>query len=216
MLLRPAFARRGLTLVELLVALVISLLIAGVVFSTYRMVSVVASGQQARRQGSHAAAAALEQLRLDLFTAFLPAGDAACALTLQKPADEQGSSALSFCLVQRPAAPADPAFAEIWSIGYSLAGERGLIRSSRPAVGPASIQPAATNQLMGKATAFRVQLFDGISWREQWPAEEEQGKPQRARIELAAGDSRWEAEFLIPAGLVITSSIQRSAQPAGT
>ncbi len=201
-------ARAAFTLVELLVAIVVAVLLIAVVFSTYRTASLVAGGQKKRADETQSAAAALEQLELDLMRAFIPAGDNDCRIALTQNLER---AHISFCMMQPSETDADLRWAQVQRVGYGVTDGR-LLKTARPLSGPGSLDGPRTNQLAEGVEKFSIALFDGVEWQTRWPGVSTNEKPKAARLEIGTTDHKsWSTEIWIPAGTVFTSSIQRAA-----
>jgi len=209
-------SQSGVTLIELLLALVIATLVVALVFSIYRTTSNAVRGQQQRAQGAPAAAQALEQLRIDLTSSIFPADDDSCIFSV---ATTNGSSSLSFCSLQVLEGEADPKWSQAIKVEYRVEGGSQLVRIVSALLGPGSVDGAATNLLLGDLDTFRAEAYDGTDWLDTWPGETSQKEPQphALRVEIASarfkGKTTWQSEFFIPAGLVVTSSMVRGSQP---
>ena len=208
-------SRSGVTLIELLLALVIATLVVALVFSIYRTTSHAVRGQRQRAQGAPAAAQALEVLRADLTSSIFPADDDNCIFSVSAT---NGSSALSFCALQLLEGEADPKWSRAISVEYRIEGGSQLVRVVRALLGPGSVDGATTNLLVNDLDTFRVEAYDGADWLDTWPGDTstKQPQPRAIRAEIASarfkGKTSWQSEFFIPAGLVVTSSMVRGSQ----
>jgi type II secretory pathway pseudopilin PulG len=208
----PACDRRGFTLVELLLSILIAVLVVSLLGSIFMTSARTAAGQEERRHEAPAALELLERVRDDLARAILPAEDDACGLVL---AEDPWS--LSFCTLRPSPTDTDFRWAVIWRVEYRMepdeAGGARLVSVEHPAVGPASAAPA-TNVLIAGIDRFDLALYDGATWNATWPPESGRGRPLAARVELVAsrfkGQQEWQAEILIPAGMVVTSRVTRA------
>ena len=202
-----------MTLVELLVAIVIVALLAGVVYSTFRTVSIVSGGQRQRAEETHAAAAALDQLQNDLMRMFVPGQDAACALVLTQNLEQ---AVIAFCMLEPKPDEADLRWARLRRLNYRVKDGQ-LQRVARGVTGPESVAGIETGRLVEAVAAFRVSIYDGADWFERCPTANTNARPRAARLEIGTKDQKsWKTEIWIPAGTVFTSSIQRTATTAPT
>lgn len=206
--------RSGVTLIELLLALVIATLVVALAFSIHRTTSRAVQGQQARAQGAPAASRALEQLRGDLAASIFPADDDACLFSV---GTTNGAATLSFCSLQLPEDEADPKWSRAMRVEYRVEAGTQLARVVTALLGPGSIDGAATNVLVGDLDTFRVEAYDGTDWLDVWPGETSQSepRPRAVRVEIASarfkGKTSWQSEFFIPCSLVVTSSLVRGS-----
>lgn len=215
---RPS--RSGMTLIEILLATAIAALVVALVFSVYHTVSATLRGQQERRQGPDAAAAAVGRAAHDLECAFAGANDPACAFTLV-PADESdtGGSEISLCSAVAEEGERDTRWFALERVAYRLqgapSGPRELVRESAALAGPGAYAPPVTNVLAGRVEQFLVRVYDGEEWKEAWPPESGTRFPRAARIELVCGQGTgtraFQTSVVIPAGNPITSRVERVA-----
>lgn len=217
------FARRarGMTLVELLIAMAIAVVLVIIAATLYRTTAQALSGQQARARGPHAANQALAALRDDLAGTILPAEDAACPFVVE-PLPESGSE-LAFCTLRAGPVEGSVVWAVPRRMTYRLAAAGGstsaLVRVSVPLTGPGSQDPPETNVLVKEASRFVVSVFDGTDWRRTWPPGEPGASPRprlvRAELQVPDGpEGGYTTEMFVPAGNSITSTLLRTSTPA--
>jgi prepilin-type N-terminal cleavage/methylation domain-containing protein len=209
--------RRGFTLVELLVALVIATLIAIAIVALYGVATRTVTDQQARARGPHAASAALDTLADDLARAILNASVSNEFFVLepdpQRRSDEPSAS-LAFCALN-PAEGGDPEWTGTRRVTYRLVGDGGAdsawVRIQQPLSGPGSLDGAETNLLVPGVSIFRVELHDGAEWRSNWVGKAgDTARPRAARVVIGAPSwPEQSAELWIPAGHSVTSRLIR-------
>lgn len=203
----------GFTLVELLLSIVIAVLVVVLLSSIFSTASRTVAGQAQREQGAPAAMTTIERLRDDLARAILPDQDGGCLLVLK---DDPLSFA--FCTLRPSPTDGDLRWSGIWHVEFrtepDVEGALRLVCVEHPSVGPGSAE-TTTNIVIGGIDRFGVELFDGADWYTTWPPGEEPAKPKAARVQLVAGrfkgQQEWTSEILIPAGMVVTSSVLRAA-----
>lgn len=210
-------ARGGMTLVELLLAIVIAVLVVALVFSTYRTVHAVAAGQQQRIETRRVPADALQQLQADLLRAF-DAGRPETRMALTQRLDQ---AAVSFCLVEPLPGETDLRWSRAVRVEWAVDGADGrleLRRSVQPLAGPGSLGPATTNTVAGDIARFALQVHDGTNWASRWPPGASNVLPRLARLELLARgvptNEAWQLDVWIPAGNAFTSSLRRTGAAA--
>lgn len=203
---RAGFTDRGMTLVEVLLALGIAVLLAGLVFSIYRAVLVTVRVQSERRSLRFPAAAALDLLRRDLERSLAPIGAANAFFILGPGINEATEKRLCFA-----SADAGDSFAlsvyDVFLIQYLLqpgsdAGDYSLVRERRPLCGE-SEDPEWPDreELVRNVSDFRIELFDGSQWTNSWGLLRDGGVPLAARASLTIGDdATFGMHTLIPAG----------------
>ena len=207
--------RSGMTLIELILAIAIAALVITLVFSVYRTVSVTLQGQDERRRGADAAADAIQRIARDIACTFAPKSDAACAFSLEKGS----ASRLSFCTAVVPEGETDLRWSEVHRVSYGLGtGSEDaavLFREHQPLAGPGAFAPPVTNRLANNVESFRVSVYDGSEWNDEWSSGAA-ACPLAARIELTArygsGTKTFQTEILIPVGNSVTSTVQRTTR----
>ena len=210
--------RPGFTLIELILAIAIASLVVTLVFSTYHTVTVILQGQEDRRRGADKVADAVRQLERDLACTFAPKSDAACGFELQK-GTTPAAARLSFCTAVMPANETDLRWFElhrvVYGIGADAANSPVLFRADQPLAGPGAFAPPVTNTLAVGVESFRVSVYDGAAWNEEWSSAGS-GCPRAARIELTtkygSGSKNFQTEVLIPVGNPVTSRVIRAVQ----
>lgn len=218
--------RRGLTLIEVVVALAIASVIFSAVFLLYRTTAATALRQHEREAVAFAPAAAFAALRddvralipsrfatnnrLELATTLLPSGDPASRLVFaawQLDPTNRGSLWNEALRVE-------------WSIHGAGTPTAALARVASGLTGPAG-RFDATNVLLERVASFQVLLHDGSNWMAKWPPADGTARllePQSVRISLGmrtdGGATNWSTDYWIPTGLVVTSSTLRSSAVA--
>jgi prepilin-type N-terminal cleavage/methylation domain-containing protein len=225
--LRRRRARRGFTLIEVLLTLAITVLVVALLYSTYHTVSTISRQQQQRQSGRSARLDVMETLARDLGCAVPPDVDPGCAFTLAPDPDVPGGTAeLSFCAMIRPPADNDLRWSEIEWVRYLARPEEDrdgyqLWRVGRSTSGRVDPSLTVTQQVARKLSRFEVRLFDGADWQEKWPAKESaQGTPgsapaaARLRIQTADSQQPIETEIYIAIGHETKSPLLRQGGPA--
>jgi type II secretory pathway component PulJ len=207
-----------MTLIELILAIAIASLVITLVFSVYRTVSVTMQGQDERRRGADAVADAVQRIARDIACTFAPKSDAACKFILGKGASTPAASQLSFCTAVMPDGETELRWVQLHRVTYRVGtGSKdtaGLLRESQPLAGPGAFAPPVTNALANDVESFRVSVYDGSEWKDEWSGDA--ACPRAARIELTArhgsGTKTFQTEVLIPAGNSVTSTVVRAIQ----
>jgi len=186
-------------------------------YAIYATAMRVKEDQRARRVGPHQIVEILHLLSDDFGRAWLPADDEAGAFVLEEPAVGGAMPMVSFTtLVPDPHDP-DLRWADAVAVRYqtSRAGSGyELLRVSQPLAGPGAAQEPVTNRL-ARVEAFAVEVFDGTDWQRAYRSEDTESLPSAVRLTLALGDARsgspaMVTEVLIPSGLKISGSLQRT------
>jgi len=212
-------SRSGMTLIELILAIAIASLVITLVFSVYRTVSVTMQGQDERRRGADAVADAVRQIARDLACTFAPKSDNTCKFTLEKEASAPEAARLSFCTALLPAGETDLRWCELHRVTYRVGAdsksETALFRENQPLAGPGAFAPPVTNVLASDVESFRVSVYDGAEWNDEWSSVDA-ACPRAARIELTvrhgSGTKTFQTEVLIPVGNPVTTTVVRAIQ----
>jgi len=199
----------GWTLIELLLSVGIALLIVALLTSVYHTVLSASQGQAARR-GQEEARQALSYLSRDLQTAFHPEGDITCQLSLTNRDHPNKGFRLSFCTAIPNEREIDLRWFNLIGVHYETATDEigtRLLRVTTPLVGPGSLMPPVTNELVHQVRKASVSLFDGEDWIDVWPASEPPKMPKAARLVLSVGNGirpmEWTTEIFLPSGTMV-------------
>lgn len=211
---------RGWTLIEALVAVALTAVLAAVVFSTWLTVHRVMQGRSSRGARASAAAVALRRMAADLECACEPAEGT--AFELQTGPAETPPLALHFFSFVAPDRDAGPRAPEVREVRYEAlrGGEREMrvIRIDRPSAGPRSDSAGETNVLIERATALTIMVSDGTNWMPEWPPKGGGPFPAAVRASLAwtgaAGPATARVEAVIHAGVPVKSRLERRIAPA--
>ena len=203
---------RGMTLIELLIAVSVSALVTVVVLSVYGAVN---ASRTLQRSGRFVAAyRALDAIRRDLACAIQPGADGVAALRLE---NHEGSldgrrpiSSLDICAtVLNPDDPIQNAglMRAQYSVKQNPATDTGGILARISSGIPDGKPPATstTNLLLRNVTEFRVTVFDGQTWTNRWESRPARPLPKAANVTLSwstGSTSETASAFVpIPAGL---------------
>lgn len=215
-----------MTLLEVLVALAIASVVFGAVFLVYRTAAATAIRQRDNERSTFAPGATFAALQRDIGQLVPDGIDEQCVLKLvaQNDATAERLSELSFCCWQPDAAVREGMWATAetvaWRVEKPGTRDARLARTSAAATGPGRTV-VTTNYFLPGIAQFHLQLHDGTAWLDTWPPEQEAGekavRPRTLRIALAlrdgAGTTNWTTDCIVPIGLVITSRLERLAQP---
>jgi type II secretion system protein J len=213
--------RKGFTVIEVLIVVLIIGVIASIVLVLYQTVNGVRTTQSGIARGSAALNHAYAVLSKDLTCTFNSEQEGT-AFELQAPADEErGSSSLRFCASLRNAAEREFRWAVVHRIRYAIDGtgsEPALVRVAEPLHGPGSLGGGAeTNELLRPVSRFFLEVYDGKDWSSDWDSVARKGLPMAARITIGAFSSgnatQKVSKVYIPAGNAIKSSLQRVHLP---
>jgi len=205
--------RAGMTLIEILVALSISVLVLFAAVTVYRTIIGSLQHQQNSRQAP--AYCALDQLRQDLSQcAQVPATNHPAFLLESQTTgtNEPQISSLSFSIGSLPSPEADFSSLEVTQVRYNFfpneSGEEGiLIRETMCLWGSNALAPAVSNSLLEHVTAFEVSALSSTGWTNNWASSNRGLLPRAARVRLdwrseSASDTAC-MEVFIPAGNLV-------------
>jgi type II secretory pathway component PulJ len=211
-----------MTLIEVLLAISISVLVITLVFSVYHTTSAVLGGQEERRKGPRAAMDVLYRISEDLQRG-VPQWSADIGtfmLDIDDAMDEPKPSRLSYCT----GVPVDERDKEWFTTQHHtlrLKREAGevprLERIQYPMVGPREEGTIQTNVVLFGVENFQVTVYDGSNWKSEWMAQGDKPRwPQSARIQVTmtekAGGKTYQTEVFLPVGMVVTSDVERILQ----
>lgn len=210
-----------MTLIELILAMAIASLVITLVFSVYHTVSLTMQGQDERRRGADAVADAVRQIAHDLACTFAPKSDETCTFTLEKDTSPLAAARLSFCATVMPDTETDLRWFELHHVAYRVGADSknalALFRENQSLAGPGAFAPPITNVLASDVESFRVSVYNGSEWNDEWSSADA-ACPRAARIELTArvgsGTKSFQTEVLIPVGNPVTSTVSRASVPA--
>ena len=218
-------SQAGLTLIEVLLAVVIASLVITLVFSMYHAATRTVESQQQRRAGPDATAAVLDQAVRELACAFGQGDDEKCLFLLAwREAPEGRTAELSFAAGLPVPGETDLRWSTIARVAYRVAtgerNERWLTREFQPLAGPGAELPPQTNFVVRGVTRFEVAVFDGSAWVTEWPVPDLPVCPQAARLELTVneggGSRTFKTEVMIPGGMTIPSTLERTTDSGDT
>lgn len=204
-----------MTLIEILVAMSVSLLILFAAVSVYRTMT----GSMRRQQNNPQEPAyfALDQLRQDLSQcAQIPATNVPAFVLESQVSDTNAPqiSSLAFSIGSLPSMEADFSSLEVTRIRYHFIpvgtdGEGRLMRETMSLWGSNALESAVSNALLEHVTAFEVSVLSAASWTNNWTSSPRILVPRAARLRI---DWRTETatetarlDVFIPAGNLVPS-----------
>jgi prepilin-type N-terminal cleavage/methylation domain-containing protein len=218
----PIVRRAGFTLVELLLAIVLGVLVAGILAALIHGLLSAGSGQSARIQGPVAARAAIRTLSREIACAFAPPIQDLAPLRLSTSTESgQPEVVLAF---YAPVPATEPAFAQDYDIAqitYEVRqtgpGRRMLQRISSACSGPLTNAPT-TNVVLSGRFELALEVITNGEAHVEWPlpASEKPTLPTSLRLSLAMpGEPLLQTEVLIQSATGIRSPRERkSEEPA--
>lgn len=214
----PSARSAGFTLVELLLAIALGVLVAGIVAALVHGLLAAGNGQSSRAQGPLAARAAIRTLSREIACAFAPPLKNLAPLKLASSTEPgKPEVALSF-YAPVPAEPVAVGGYDIEQVTYAVLpagpGLRELQRISVPCSGPFTNAPVTNRVLNGRFTLVIEALTNGIAQAE-WPPPKTETPvlPTSLRLSLSLpGEAPLQTEVLIQAANGIPSPVARKAE----
>jgi type II secretion system protein J len=196
---------RGMTLIELLVAISVATMVFAASVSLYLVITASLLHQQERR--NEAGAAALDQIRHDLAGCAQAPFSNLPPFKVESPAHDTnapGLCFLEFFVGSIPLPEDDFSKLEIHRIRYSVSGASVLMRESVSLWGTDALGPATSNGVLEGVTAWEVSVLTESGWTNQWASSARRLFPQAARLRLdwraASTTETATVEVFIPAG----------------
>jgi type II secretion system protein J len=196
---------RGMTLIELLVAISVSTMVFAASVSLYMVITASILRQQERRH--EAGAAALDQIRHDLAGCAQAPFSNMPPFKVESPAHDTnapGLCSLEFFVGSIPLPEDDFSKLEIHRIRYSVTDASVLMRESVSLWGTDALGPATSNGVLEGVTAWEVSVLTESGWTNQWTSSARRLFPQAARLRLdwrtASTTETATVEVFIPAG----------------
>ena len=202
-----------MTLIEILVAMSVSLLVLLASVSVYRTLTGSLHRQQSSRQ--EPAYAALEQLRQDLSQcAQIPSTNQPAFVLVSHITETNAPhvSSLAFSAGSLSSPEADFSSLDITRIRYNLISTESdreglLVRETMSLWGSNALAPAVSNTVLDHVTAFEVSVLSDTGWTNNWSSSGRTLVPRAARLHLEwRAESTAESaqlEVFIPAGNLV-------------
>jgi prepilin-type N-terminal cleavage/methylation domain-containing protein len=211
----PSVRKAGFTLVELLLAVALGVLVAGILAALVHGLLTAGNGQSSRARGPVAARAALRAISREISCAFAPpVNDGAPMILSTSTEPGKPEVALSF-YAPVPAEPVAAGGYDIEKITYEVLpvgpGLRELRRISAPCSGPFTNAPATNLVLNGRFTLALEAITNGTAQAE-WPPPkmEKPVLPSSLRLSLSMpGEDSIQTEVLIQTANGIQSPVER-------
>ncbi|WP_298433835.1 type II secretion system protein GspJ [Geobacter sp.] len=185
----------GFTLLELLVALLLLVIVAGALYSSYfsvvRARERAEEGSEERRELQET----LDRLHRELDAAYFQGSDKRTRLVVEDR-DSYGkpASTLEFVAVAPPAADERPA-SDLVAVKYAIREKEGTLTLTREAADLyGSVKPIPYPQ-MESIQSFLVECDDGSQWVRSWNTALNPRLPKRLRITIAVRDGEKTVEF---------------------
>ena len=208
---------KGMTLIELLMAIAIAGLLAFLAFMVYSSVLKTIQAQTLRHDVSLSAVEALDVLNRDLTCSMILFGESNAPFLLNSGTD--GGMTTQLCFVTGISGSSHTLrYYEIYRVCYALRSANdktvySLVRQYRPFRASLSNENVLEEELVKNVKMFRVEVFDGDKWTNQWGTKPDDGIPCAARVTMDVGydapNQTIQSEILIPAGNRISGQSSR-------
>ena len=208
-------ARGGTTLLEILVALTVTALVAGIALAVYFTVTSSIRREDRAQQLGGPAAEVLASLRSELARCVAPQGQTNGVFTLARGSTgltDGPEVALRFHTVTLAPGQDDWRGLELQALEYTWradeSGTSGTLAREETAAGTAAFGESGRSrrEVLRGAADFAVWVWDGYGWTNAWESTAQHVLPLAARIRLewrqGSADAAREAWTLIPAGRV--------------
>lgn len=209
--------RTGATLVELLAAIGIGVMVLAIVVLAYRVFTTHANRFESSAGRRQLAERTLQLLGHDLQQLFFMPGDSNTVVVLENSATNLVQ--LGFSRWEPAPKPDGLPTNRLERVTFTYApvdGQHQLVKVVGGLTGPAVLLPPVTNRPGPAWPRLAVHLHDGQQWQTNWSTEAKRA-PVAARIQLLSDPPSTtpahESIVVIPAGLSVTSRIDRLAQP---
>lgn len=206
---------RGLTLVELLVALAILSTLTFLLFTSIHGLRRAADGLLARRKTLTDPEALLADLVRETESAWDPGFPDRPAFRIAPGETGSPERWVWTFFTSRPGAGSDdPTRFVLFEVRYAAAGTEGrldLLRSERPAREPPGEFSAPLVLLRG-ARGLEVAAGDGGVWAEVWPPKDTKTLPRQVRLRIAPGG---EPETILAAEIPLPCSLEIAPEKPG-
>jgi prepilin-type N-terminal cleavage/methylation domain-containing protein len=220
--MKPAFpiaCKQGFTLVELLLAIALGVLVAGILAALIHGLLNAGEAQASRARGPLAARAALRALAREIACAYAPPVQNLAPLTLAT-STEPGKPEVSLAFYAPvPAEPLSIGGYDIEHVTFEVVRDgpdlRELRRISAPCSGPLTNAPLTNRLLSGRFTLAIEALTNGTA-QVEWPPPKMETPvlPASLRLSLSLpGEDPLQTEVLIQTAHGISSPVERKSEP---
>lgn len=216
--------RQGFTLVELLLAVALSALVAAILAMLLRGLLMAGDGQAARLRGPFGARSAIRTLSREVSCAFHPPVQDLVPLTLSTSTEPgKPQVRLAFYAPALPPSPAYPGAYDIHQVAYEVhalgSGRRELRRIASPCSGPFTNR-LTTNRIFAGPFTLAIAAVSNDTPHAEWPppGETQPALPASLLLSLQWKDQPdpFETEVLIQTAHGIRSPVERPDAPAGS
>jgi type II secretory pathway component PulJ len=183
-----------MTLIEILIAISVSTLIAGVALSVYLTLSASLRRQTDTRLDD--AAAALDSLRHDLVSCTQAAFSNTPVFEVRTTGESPPLSTLALCGANMSPGNGDFSRMEVTRIRYTLHAdnEQGTLQTLQREMttlwGAEALAPPVSNTVLKGVSRFELSVMDASGWTNQWMSRPNRALPLAAKVRLDWGTAR--------------------------
>lgn len=186
--------RRGFTLVELMLAVLILAIMMSIIYGV--VVSTVTAARRVEEitSTSEIGPAILTQIRSDLEAAFLPKADGEYFVAVKGGGAGNGRDRIDFVSGVMAYGPENeieaPRFHSVNEIGYQLQESRKdpgyavLYRREDYFIDGEPLKGGRLTELYDRVRSFSLRFREGETWRDNWNSKTQKGLPRAVEIEL--------------------------------
>ena len=212
----PSLRRAGFTLVELLLAMTLAILVAGILAALLRGLLEAGDGQSARIRGPVASRAAVQHLARELACAFAPPVKDLVPLRLAT-STEPGKPEVRLDFYAPVPAPLGYDIEQVaYEVERTADGSRELRRISTPCSGPFTNAPV-TNLLLRGGFSMAIEAVTNDIARADWPPPGDGAAHLPTSLRLALdrpGEASIRTEVLLQTATGIRSPVERKPAEA--
>ncbi len=172
-------ARRGFTLFEVLLALGLTALLVGAVFSFMETLGKRREELGRETAGARVVGVLIDRIESDLAASIVSDGRAGAGI--------KGGGAELSVLTRRVVGSADGTSTEISRATYSFDATGGVVRVRRAGVSAQDGVGSGADSVAEGVRRLRFRYFDGRAWRAEFDSEKEDGFPAAVEVAVWAG-----------------------------
>jgi type II secretion system protein J len=189
----------GFTIIEILIALLISGIIVGVIYASYMGSLRIIYNSQTDMERTHMARILLNRIDTDLRCAFLRAyKEYLVFVGVDSGEGEFGSDTLTFTASNHRRSERNAPESTLCEVSYSLDPERDenlyILRREDPTLDEDPFSGGETRIIGEGVAGLDFEYYDGESWVPSWDSREEYSLPYAVRVKLLLREEEGEEE----------------------
>ena len=218
--MNKANLQKGMTLIEVLLAVAIASLVIVLLFVTYRTAMTVVESQRHRINTEVDADDVLDKLIDDLMRLYVVQEGMYPSFELTQDSSMDDDITLSFYTMRPDDVLPELKWSDVMYMSYQLRHDHDHIylqQTFTPLLGTQA-GVTITNRLLEGIQAMTIESYDGETWVPEYSATDEQQIPEKIKISIDMQHSQRQtpliAEILIPAGHRVKSQLARQLEDA--